>query len=435
MTTQPFQLFAKERGPANNYRIPSIITTKHGTVVACADARYFTAGDNPNRIDKVVCRSLDNGKTWQDMILAVQECGKSKRYSSAAIDPCLAYDDDTDTIFMLYSHTPAGIGILNSKRGTGYDKKGRLIVFYGKEKFFMAEDGVLYDKNDKPTDYKVDTDSFDVFENGNRVGNIKTYEGGFREYPTSFMYITKSTDDGLTWSKPVCISTQVKEEYMSFYGCGPGIGIKIKKGQFKNRIIVPIYYTPRMLPLMECASCIYSDDNGNSWKMGGVMGENRKRLGLFNVGRKLIFDWERTSEAQIVELPDGTLKAFIRNHSPRKKIAVATSSDGGVTWNDFHYIDLPQCICQLSAIAVKDNGKDAILLLNAASTTKRENGVIRLSYDNGVTFPYSKLIKEGQFVYSSMCQMSDGNIGILFEGSTSHDTVDFISLSIDDIKK
>ena len=124
MISKPFKLFCKERGEAGNYRIPSIITTKHGTIVACADARYFTASDNPNRIDKAVCRSLDNGKTWEDMFIAVKEQGESMQYSSAAIDPCLVYDDETDKIFMLYSHTPAGVGILNSRRGTGFDANG-----------------------------------------------------------------------------------------------------------------------------------------------------------------------------------------------------------------------------------------------------------------------------------------------------------------------
>ena len=39
-------------GPADFYRIPSIITTKNGVVVACADARYCSGMDNPNRIDR-----------------------------------------------------------------------------------------------------------------------------------------------------------------------------------------------------------------------------------------------------------------------------------------------------------------------------------------------------------------------------------------------
>lgn len=433
MISKPFPLFAKERGPAGNYRIPSVITTKHGTIVACADARYFTARDNPNRIDKAICRSLDNGKTWEDMFVPVKEQGESMQFSSAAIDPCLLYDEDNDKIFMFYSHTPAGVGILNSKRGTGLDSEGRQIVVKDKKKYSVGKDGILYLK-DKATQFRVDENG-NVFDNGKKVGNIKTLEGGFTEYRTSYMYVCESVDDGVTWSKPVCISSQIKESYMCFIGCGPGVGIKIRNGAHKGRLVAPIYFTPRFWPLMECTACIYSDDNGKTWKRGGAAGENRKRLGIFKVGHKLIVDGERTSESQIIELPDGSLKVFVRNHASCRKVAVAISKDGGESWHDYHHIDVPQCICQISAINVKDGDKEATLLLNAANPKKREQGVIRLSYDYGETFPYAALIKDGEFVYSSMCQAKDGTICVLYEGSTQHETVDFITLTIDDIKK
>ena len=114
------QVFGKATGRANNYRIPSVITTKHGTIVACADERFFSAADFPNRIDKVVRRSEDGGKTWQKQIAAVEEVGESKNHGSLAIDPALLYDEEQDKIFMLYSHTPTNIGILTAKRGTGF---------------------------------------------------------------------------------------------------------------------------------------------------------------------------------------------------------------------------------------------------------------------------------------------------------------------------
>ena len=433
MISKPFPLFSKERGAAGNYRIPSVITTKHGTIVACADARYFTCRDNPNRIDKAICRSLDNGKTWQDMFIAVKEEGESMQFSSAAIDPCLVYDDESDKTLMLYSHTPAGVGILDSRRGTGLDKKGRQIVVKDKKTYYLCKDGVLYDK-DVPTAYTVD-ENFNVIENGKKVGNIKTLEGGFTEYRTSYMYVSESSDDGVTWSKPVCISDQIKEDYMCFIGCGPGVGLKIKNGAHKGRLVAPIYFTPRFWPLMECTACIYSDDSGKTWKLGGVAGENRKRLGIFKVGHKFIIDGERTSESQIIELPDGSLKVFVRNHASCRKVAVAISKDGGESWHDYHHIDVPQCICQISAINIVDGDRPATLLLNAADPKKREHGVIRLSYDYGETFPYAATIKEGEFVYSSMCQAKDGTICVLYEGSTQHETVDFITLTVDDIKK
>ena len=432
MRSTPFRLFSKERGPVNNYRIPSIITADDGTVIACADARLYGGSDNPNRIEKVICRSFDNGESWSDMRFAVTECGADREHSSAAIDPCLVFDRTKGTLLMLYSHTPAGVGILNSRRGTGFDSEGRQIVVYGKRRLALGGDGKLYD-GAKATEFCVDG-HFDVLANGEKVGNIRTGEGGFSEYRTSYMYIAKSFDNGVTWTTPECISPSVKEDYMCFIGAGPGVGVQLTEGKHKGRIVVPIYFTPRFWPLMECAACIFSDDGGNTWRRGGAMGENRKRLGVFKVGHKLIADGERTSEAQIVTLPGGGLKAFIRNHSSRRRVAVATSTDGGETWHDYHYLDIPQPICQISALNVMDGDREATLVLNAASENKREHGVIRLSYDYGVTFAHSLTIKEGEFVYSCMTQMADGSIGVLYEGSTMHETVDFVKLTLDDIK-
>ena len=433
MELKPFRLFSKERGPVNNYRIPSIITADDGTVVACADARLYGGSDNPNRIEKVICRSFDNGRTWSDMTFAVRECGDSMDKSSAAIDPCLVFDRDKGTLLMLYSHTPAGVGILNSRRGTGFDGRGRQIVMQGKRRLALGDDGALYDGDDR-TEFRVN-DGFDVVgKDGVKVGNIRTGEGGFTEYRTSYMYLAKSFDNGATWTVPECISPSVKEKYMCFIGSGPGVGVQISEGAHKGRIVVPIYFTPRFWPLMECAACIYSDDGGNTWKRGGAMGENRRRLGIFKVGHRLIADGERTSEAQIITMPGGRLKAFIRNHSPKRRVAVAESDDGGEPWFGFRYLDIPQPICQISALNVKDGDREATLVLNAASERKREHGVIRLSYDHGETFVKSMTVKEGEFVYSCMTQMSDGSIGVLYEGSTMHETVDFVRFTLDDIK-
>ena len=232
-------VFARQFGRADNYRIPSVIRTKAGTLVAAADERFFTARDNPNRIDKVVRRSTDNGETWGEQIVVCEEVGESKNDGSAAIDPCMLYDESTNTIHMIYSHTPSGIGILNSKKGTGQDKDGNLYLFEGKKRYTLKNGKVYYDGlEDK--DYKV-TDTGEIFFKGAYAGNYKLNMGKLKELATSYLYITSSSDDGLTWTKPVNLNYQVKEEYMSFIGAGPGVGIVVKEGKYNGRLIFPIY--------------------------------------------------------------------------------------------------------------------------------------------------------------------------------------------------
>lgn len=139
--SKPFKLFGPGiGGPADNYRIPSMVVTNSGTIVACADARYFTGNDNPNRIDKVVRRSTDSGETWGEFILAVKEHGESKEESSAAIDPSMVYVPEINRIYMFYCYTPAGVGILNCVRSVGEDENGNPLVKGKKRNTFLKTD-------------------------------------------------------------------------------------------------------------------------------------------------------------------------------------------------------------------------------------------------------------------------------------------------------
>lgn len=424
------KLFSREIGRADNYRIPSIITTDEGRVVACADERFYTASDNPNRIDKVVRYTDDSGKSWSDMIIANEEVGKERLLSSASIDPAMLYDSDTKTLFMIACHTPAGVGILRASKGLGEDEKGRKFVFKGKEKF-IVENNRLIDLNGQPTVYEI-SDKGDITQDGNYICNINIYDGEFREQDTFFLYIYESKDGGESWSKPKSLNYQVKDKSMNFIGAGPGVGTQVKNGKYKGRLIFPIYYSKGSGGiLMESCCCIYSDDHGKTWQRG--VSPNNTRMGFNNpLGDRMTLPGHRLSEAQLIELKDGTLRMFMRNHSAKRLIAIAESYDGGNTWNNFRYhSQLTQCICQCSVINADYQGKVVTIFLNSASKKKRENGVIRLSFDYGETFEYSRQLKDGEFVYSSMCQMPDGDIGVLYEPSTQHETLDFVKVPIE----
>ncbi len=424
------QVFSKNSGNADNYRIPALIVTKHGTLVACADERFFTAGDNPNRIDKVVRRSNDNGATWGDQIVMVKEVGETKPKSSAAIDPALLYDEETDTIFCLYCHTPAGIGILNSTKGIGDTKYGKLIK-RGNANYYLQSDGTMLDSKKSATAYTVD-EVGDVYDSATKLCNIYAGDGEFKEFRTSYLMITASHDDGLTWSKPFCLDKMTKSPYMGFIGPGPGVGIQIKNGEYRGRLVFPIYFNVIKFPLMMSNAVIYSDDHGATWKRSACPNDGRQLIGKIKMTHRFVLPRHMVSESQLIELPDGSLKIFMRNHHPKRLIATATSTNGGETWENFTFHpQLVHSVCQCSVINVMHNGKPATLFLNAADSKKRINGTIRLSYNYGKTFEYAKLIKAGEFVYSSMVQMPNGEIGVLFEGSTQHETVDFMSFPID----
>ena len=418
-------------GPADFYRIPSVITTDSGVTVACADARFCSGRDNPNRIDKVIRRSEDCGETWGDYITAVEEHGTEHTKSSAAIDPVMVYVPEKKRILMVYSHTPAGTGILNSVCGTGFDKDGNKLLS-GRFGTYILKGEKVFRSNGRETPYTV-KENGDIFKNSQSCGNI--YTGGkLKETHTSFLMICHSDDDGLTWSKPRCLNTQVKKDFMSFIGPGPGCGIVIEKGAYKGRVVIPVYFGSRAFPLQLSCTVIYSDDCGESWTLGETPNNTRNIRGK-KANCKKIRQSEMLTESQLIEQEDGTLKYFIRNHDKRRSAAVAYSRNGGESWEDFKWDDsLPQPICQMSVIKLKGTEKPTVVFLNPADRQNRANGTVRLSEDDGETFKWQRLLKEGGFVYSAMTQLPNGRIGVLFEPDTECREIHFTSFTADWIK-
>lgn len=421
----PIKVFSKETGNADNYRIPSLVVTKDGSLVATSDERYYTGRDNPNRIEKVVRVSTDGGVSWGKQITAVATLGEDKMHSSAAIDPATLYDDATDTVFMLYSFTPAGIGILNCNRGSGL-KDDKQIVTKGLCRY-LVENGELTHRG-KPTNIKI-------AENGDLSvgGNIFTDSSPYKAYGTSYLMLTKSTDGGNTWSKPVCLDKMVKGKRMHFIGSGPANGIKIKNGKYAGRLIFPVYYGLGKMPMSLTCAVIWSDDGGETWEIGATPEIN----GRFPKKNPWIIpDPLMTTESQVIELPNGDIAIYMRNHNKKRRILRAVSRDGGATWDKPIFIeDLPHCICQITAIAFEYEGKYMVACINASDTKKRVNGKVKISLDEGLTFPYSHTITEGEFVYSSAVYMGNGDIAILYEDNTQHEDIKFTIVNVNEIMK
>jgi Neuraminidase (sialidase) len=173
---------------------------------------------------------------------------------------------------------------------------------------------------------------------------------------------------------------------------GPGIGIQMKNG----RLVAPVY-----------DGVIFSDDHGRSWKAGG------KTTGP-------------VSETQAVELTDGSLMLSTRGHPNR---TVTISKDGGETWSEPRRdpaLTDPELWggCQASLIrwTRKDAGydQDRLLFANPADRRHRFDLTVRVSYDEGKTWPVAKVIKKGPGAYSSMTVFPDGTIGVIYETGNSY---------------
>jgi len=93
------------------YRIPVLVTSNKGTLLAFCDARVKRRGDPPNNIDLVMKRSVDGGKTWGPLQVLVN-VGKG-----AAADSCGLVDRQTGTIWVFTGYFPEGVGAGNAERG------------------------------------------------------------------------------------------------------------------------------------------------------------------------------------------------------------------------------------------------------------------------------------------------------------------------------
>jgi len=370
-------VFYPDLAGSKAYRIPSMITTSKGTVIAGIDARIVDQRDNPNKIDVTIRRSEDNGKTWGPVQKLVAFAGEGLD-GAAAIDTSLVEDKETGTIFMLYMHTPGGIGLWASEPGIGFDSDGRRKLYdQAGNVYLLAEDGKVYDFENNETAYTVDTEGY-VFKDGQAQGNMYFKKGidpneSLLEARTSFLQIIQSGDDGLTWSEPKELNLMVKEEWMRFIGSGPGCGIQLKHGEKAGRLVFPIYFSNEAAHL-SCA-CIYSDDHGVTWQRGESPNDGRELDGEVLAAKTISSEKQYLTESQVIELPTGELKYYIRNHYGLQRTAVTTSTDGGETWGQVTFdATLVDPICQSSVVLYPDqgDGKVRVLFSNPADE-KNEN--------------------------------------------------------------
>ena len=101
---------------------------------------------------------------------------------------------------------------------------------------------------------------------------------------------------------------------------------------------------------------------------------------------------------------------------------VSVSSDGGQTWDTSYYDkNLPDPVCQGTILTIgKKKGKNILAFCNAADEKKRDNLTLRVSYDDGRSWPVAKLIDKAEQLkdnaaYSDIVKLSKRSVGVLYE--------------------
>ena len=440
------QPFAKGTAGSNIFRIPCLITLKDeehkGTLVAAADTRYTEYRDFGG-IDTIASVSTDNGKTWNySFPIYFPDSNKSAGFGQAttAIDPVLVEGPD-GTIYCMADMNPTGVTTLDVYPlvGTGYvtvngverlaltsnysnttvlptDTNTSVYEYYVGD---FDENGfakILSRTDHSESGYGVD-EWYNLYtvKNGNYVADLTQTQvnsstviqqnafykaSKFHVYNTGYIWCVKSYDGGLSWEDPEILNTQIKRDdgKETALLVSPGQGMVTSDGD----IIVGAYDTYNG----ESASIFYSTDNGKSWKRSNDVNAT-------------------SSENEIVELPDGTLRMFYRNQSGKLGYAdITKDGNGNYTIGSGNFISVPSnSNCNVSAILLEDttiNGKPVILVSNPETPVSwtRVKGrifVFTLNADNSMNYERTYNVNEEYFAYSCMTELDNGNVGMLWE--------------------
>ncbi len=327
----PCPVFGSGQDGYDTFRIPSLIATPRGNLLAFAEGRKQSAGDAGD-IDVVLKRSLDGGQTW----LPLQVVWNDGRNTCG--NPCVVIDGPSGTVWLL----------LTWNRGD-------------------------------------DTESSIIAQTS---------------HDTRRVFITFSTDEGMSWAAPTEITSAVKRTNWTWVATGPGAGIQMEQGPWAGRLVVPCDHmeagTKRYF-----SHVIYSDDDGRHWQIGGSSPR------------------DQVNECEVTELPGGRLMLNMRNYDriqPTRQVAF--SADGGRTWSgQRHQAELIDPVCQASLrrYAWSGPGRRSVLLFSNPAGAKRERLTVRASFDDGETWPAARVLNEGPSAYSCLAILPGGDIACLYE--------------------
>lgn len=337
------------------FRIPGLVTTNKGTLLGVYDVRYNSSVDLQEHVDIGLSRSTDGGQTWEKMRLplAFGEEGGLPSAQNGVGDPSILVDTKTNTIWIVAAWTHG-------------------------------------------------------------MGNQRAWwssQPGMDKYHTAQLVMTKSTDDGKTWSAPINITEQVKDPEWYFLLQGPGRGITMSDGT----LVFPIQYIGK--DRIPNAGIMYSKDGGEHWTIHHHARTN-------------------TTEAQVAEVEPGVLMLNMRDNRGGSR-AVYTTTDLGKTWKEHESsrtaLIEPVCMASLISVKAKDNvlGKDLLIFSNPNSTKDRKDTTIKVSLDGGKTWlrEHQVLMDEGyNWGYSCLSMVDKETVGIFYESSMAHMTFQTVKL-------
>lgn len=365
-------------------RIPGLATTNNGTLLAIFDARYDSRRDLQGNIDIALHKSTDRGMTWSPMqtVLDMGEWGGLPQKYNGVSDACILVDKNTNDIYVagLWMH-----GVLDEN---------------GKWREGLTED----------SDYWM------------HQWKQKGSQPGFGIKETCQFLITKSVDEGNTWSFPDNITQKTKKNEWWLLAPAPGRGITLSDGtllfptQGRDKDGIPY------------SNITYSKDNGLTWNTSNPA-------------------YSDVTECNAVQLETGEIMLNMRDNRNRGTLKgngrrICVTSDLGKTWMEHSTsrkaLLEPTCMGSLHKHEYTKNGikRSIMLFANPNNYDRRDKMTLKVSYDDGMTWPDEHWILFDQYKssgYSSITSIDENSIGIFYESSQAE--LAFIKINLDELLK
>lgn len=330
------------------FRIPGLATSTKGTLLAVYDIRHDDSSDLQGDIDVGLSRSVDGGQHWEPMkiIMDMGTWGDLPEAENGIGDPAILVDQQTGTIWViaLWLHGKPGTAAWHSS------------------------------------------------------------EPGLSPQQTGQVMLTKSEDDGISWTEPVNITQPMKDPSWQLFFNGPGKGISLKDGTL---VFAGQYKDGAKMPH---SALIFSQDKGQSWQVSNGAKSN-------------------TTEAQVVELNDGSLMLNMRDNRGGAR-SIAVTRDLGTTWETHPTSrkSLIEPVCMASLYRFSD---EVLLFSNPAVSDDRYNLTLKASLDDGESWPEDKhllLDEKKSWGYSCLSKVDKEHVGIVYESSQAHMTFQLIPI-------
>lgn len=203
-----FGLVLRAAGQDNcdTYRIPGLVSTARGTLMAVYDNRYRNSRDLQDDVDVGMSRSTDGGMTWEPMkvIMDMEEWGGRPEEENGVGDPCILFNHETGTVWV------AALWLSGFREQAAWNASG--------------------------------------------PGSEPSETGQF--------LLVRSDDDGITWSEEINITPQIKDPAWRLMFQGPGNGITLADGT----MVFPAQF--RDADGIPHSTIVWSRDKGANWNIG-----------------------------------------------------------------------------------------------------------------------------------------------------------------------